>query len=377
MKTLFDKKTIHINKFAKKAMALSLVFLFGFNLAQAERLKDLADVQGVRNNQLVGYGLVVGLDGSGDNAPFTNQTLTNMMNQFGITLPSGVDPKSKNVAAVTVIGVLPPFAKPGQSIDITASSIGNAKSLKGGTLLLTPLRGADGNVYAVAQGSLIVGGVNAEGRNARIAVNQASVGRIPNGATVERSVPNTFAQGDTFTFNLQNPDFTTAKRISDQINEVMGEGVAQALDAVSIRVRAPRDPNQRVSYLSVLENLEITPAEARAKIIINSRTGTVVMGKNVRVTPAAVTHGNLVVTIQEKPKVVQPEPFSEGQTAVENQTDVNIEEQNNRAFKFDSGITLDELVESINKVGATPSDLISILEALKQAGALNAELVVI
>lgn len=370
-------------KFASRArlalisiLLLSLPFIV--QAAQTSRLKDITSVEGVRSNQLIGYGLVVGLDGTGDNAPFTNQTFANMMNQFGITLPPGIDPKSKNVAAVTISAELPPFAKPGQSIDITVSSIGNSESLRGGTLLMTPLRGADSNVYAVAQGSLVVGGFGAGGADgSRITVNVPSVGRIPNGAVVEREVANFFGDSDTLTFNLHYPDFTTARRIEETINSLMGPSTAHALDPVSVRVRAPRDTSQRVAFLSVLENLEVTTAEAAAKVIINSRTGTIVIGQNVRVSPAAVTHGSLTVTIAEAPEVVQPNAFGEGETAEQQNTQVNIQQDNNPMFKFDAGVTLDEIVRAVNQVGAAPGDLMAILEALKQAGALNAQLIVI
>nr|WP_091962766.1 flagellar basal body P-ring protein FlgI [Marinospirillum celere] len=350
----------------------------GSALAQTSRLKDITSVEGVRSNQLIGYGLVVGLDGTGDNAPFTNQTFANMMNQFGITLPPGVNPRSQNVAAVTINAELPPFAKPGQRIDITVSSIGNADSLRGGTLLMTPLRGADGNTYAVAQGSLVVGGFGADGADgSSVTVNVPSVGRIPNGGMVEREVANIFSDRDTLTFNLHNPDFTTARRIEEKINDLMGPGVAQALDPVSVRVRAPRDSSQRVSFLSVLENLEVAPANSAAKVIVNSRTGTIVIGQDVRVAPAAVTHGSLTVTIAEAPQVIQPEPFGDGEAMVQEDTEIDIDQENNPMFKFDSGVTLDEIVRAVNQIGAAPGDLMAILEALKQAGALNAELIVI
>lgn len=361
------------------ASFLALV-VFSTNLAAApsSRLKDITTVEGVRSNQLIGYGLVVGLDGTGDNAPFTNQTFANMMNQFGITLPPGINPRSKNVAAVTISAELPPFAKPGQNIDITVSSIGNAESLRGGTLLMTPLRGADSQVYAVAQGSLVVGGFGAAGADgSRITVNVPSVGRIPNGATVEREVANFFSDGDTLTFNLLYPDFTTARRIEENINSLMGPNIAQALDPVSIRVRAPRDTSQRVAFLSVLENMEVETANAAAKVIINSRTGTIVIGQDVRVAPAAVTHGSLTVTITENPEVIQPNAFADGETEIQQNTQIDIQEQNNPMFKFDAGVTLDEIVNAVNQVGAAPGDLMAILEALKQAGALNAQLIVI
>ena len=349
--------------------------------AQAERLKDLASIQGVRSNQLIGYGLVVGLNGTGDQTtqtPFTVQTFNNMMAQFGIKVPQGGNVQLKNVAAVSIHADLPAFAKPGQTIDVTISSIGNAKSLRGGSLLMSPLKGIDGNVYAIAQGNLVVGGFDAGGADgSRITVNVPSAGRIPNGATVERPVPSGFEQGNYLTLNLNRPDFTTAKNIVDKLNELLGPGVAQALDGGSVRVAAPADAGQRVDYLSIIENLEVDAGQAVAKIIINSRTGTIVIGQNVRVQPAAVTHGSLTVTITEDPIVSQPEPFSQGQTAVVPRSRVNAEEEAKPMFKFAPGTTLDEIVRAVNEVGASPSDLMAILEALKQAGALQADLIVI
>jgi len=262
-----------------------LLGLLGISTVYAERLKDIASIEGVRTNQLVGYGLVVGLDGTGDQTsqtPFAVQTFKNMLSQFGIAMPPGANPQLKNIATVMVHATLPAFAKPGQSIDITVSSMGNAKSLRGGALLMTPLKGANGQIYAIAQGNLVVGGFGAEGADgSRITVNVPSVGRIPNGATVERAVPSSFNQGDNFVFNLNQADFTTAKRVTDAINRLLGPGVARSLDAGSIRVSAPLDANQRVNYLAVLENIEVSPAETSAKIIINSRTGTIVIGKHV------------------------------------------------------------------------------------------------
>jgi len=338
----------------------------------------LARIKGVRDNQLVGYGLVVGLAGSGDKAPFTNQTFRNMMNQFGVTLPQGVDPKLANVAAVTVNATIPAFAKPGQQIDITVSSIGNAKSLRGGTLLMTTLKGADGNVYALAQGSLIVGGFGAEGADgSRITVNVPSAGRIPNGATVEREVASPFNRGDTITFNLLRSDFTTARRVVETINGNLGPDMAYAHDATSISVRAPRDASQRVSFLSILENMEVSPAEAAAKVVINSRTGTIVVGQNVKVSPAAVTHGNLTVMIQENPNVVQPNPLAAGNTEVVQDSQIAVTEDPARMFKFGPAVTLNDIVQAVNQVGAAPGDVMAVLEALKQAGALRAELIVI
>ncbi len=363
-----------------------LTFALGLLLlaadAQAARLKDLASIQGVRSNQLIGYGLVVGLNGTGDQTtqtPFTVQTFNNMLAQFGIKVPPGSgNLQLKNVAAVSISAELPPFAKPGQTIDVTIASIGNAKSLRGGTLLLTPLKGVDGNVYAIAQGNMVVDGFDAEGADgSSITVNVPSAGRIPSGATVERAVPSALNQGNSLTLNLNRPDFTTAKNIVDKLNGLLGPGVAQALDGGSIQVSAPLDASQRVDYLSVLENLEIESGAAAAKVIINARTGTIVIGQNVRVKPAAVTHGSLTVTITEDYQVSQPNEFSDGQTVVTPQSQVNAEQQANPMFKFGPGTTLEEIIRAVNQVGAAPSDLMAILEALKQAGALEADLIVI
>jgi flagellar P-ring protein precursor FlgI len=364
-----------------KSVLIGMTLLLLSTLVQAERLKDLASIQGVRGNQLLGYGLVVGLNGTGDQTtqtPFTLQTFNNMMAQFGIKVPVGGNAQLKNVAAVALYADLPAFAKPGQSIDVTVNSIGNAKSLRGGSLLMAPLKGVDGNIYAIAQGSLVVGGFDAEGKDgSRITVNVPSSGRIPNGASVERSVPSAFEQGNTLTLNLNRADFTTAKRIVDKINELLGPGVAQALDAGSVRVSAPLDPGQRVDYLSILENLEVEAGQAMAKIIINARTGTIVIGQNVRVQPAAVTHGSLTVTITEEPIVSQPNALAGGDTAVVPKSKVNADQELKPMFKFGPGTTLDEIVRAVNQVGASPSDLMAILEALKQAGALQADLIVI
>jgi len=360
------------------AAFIILILPMVFNNAYAERIKDITSIAGVRSNQLIGYGLVVGLDGSGDKAPFTTQTFRNMMAEFGITIPEGTDPKLKNVAAVSITAEMPAFSKPGQRLDITVSSLGNAKSLRGGSLLFAPLKGADGQVYAIAQGNLVVGGFGIEGNDgSKLTVNVPSVGRIPNGATVERSIPNAFGHGDSLILNLDEPNFTTARHIIDHLNDLLGPGTAEALDATSIRLSAPRDLSQRVSFLSVIENMEVEMGQARAKVIINSRTGTIVMGQNVRIDAVAVTHGSLTVTVQENLDVVQPGALAGGETAVVPQTEINAEQENNRMFKFGAGISLDQIVDAVNEVGAAPGDLMAILEALKQAGALKAELVVI
>jgi flagellar P-ring protein precursor FlgI len=348
------------------------------SMAFAERVKDLASIAGVRANQLVGFGLVVGLNGTGDKTSFTGQSLRTMLRELGVTLPPGVDPGSKNVAAVSIHTDLPPFMKPGQTIDVSISSLGDAKSLRGGSLLMTPLKGADGKIYAIAQGNLVVGGFGAEaGDGSRVTVNIPSAGRIPNGATVERTVRNAFNVGDHIILNLHQPDFTTASRLADSINHTLGKGSARSIDASSIKVNAPRDPSQRVPFLSLVENLQLTPGEAAARIVVNSRTGTIVIGQNVRVSPAAVTHGNLSVTISANTEVSQPNAFSEGETVITPNFDVEITEEDSRMFVFNPGISLDEIVRAVNQVGAAPGDLVAILEALKQAGALSADLVII
>jgi len=351
--------------------------------AWAERIKDLAQVAGVRGNPLVGYGLVVGLDGTGDRtsqAPFTVQSLKNLMGELGVNVPPNVNPQLKNVAAVAIHAELPPFSKPGQAIDITVSSIGNATSLRGGSLLMTPLRGANGEVYAIAQGNLVVGGFGAQGKDgSRISLNVPSAGRIPNGALVERAPPDALAAtGDSLVLNLHRSDFTTASRMAAALQARFGADSARALDGVSVAVRVPSDPGARIDFLAQVENLELAPGTAPAKVVVNARTGTVVMGAQVRVLPAAIAHGSLTVTITESALVSQPGPFArEGQTVVAPQSSIEVESQGSRMFKFAGGTTLDEIVRAVNDVGAAPGDLIAILEALKQAGALRAELEII
>jgi len=358
-----------------------LAALLSTQLAYAERIKDLASVQGVRANQLVGYGLVVGLDGTGDQTsqtPFTVQSLKSMLSQYGITLPAGTNPQVKNIAAVSLHAELPAFAKVGQTIDVTISSLGNAKSLRGGSLLMTPLKGADGNIYAIAQGNLIVGGLGVDGVDgSSITINVPSVGRIPGGATIEREVLTPFTSGNYIHLNLHRPDFTTAKSLADSINDILGPDNAQAQDAVSIRVNAPREPSQRVGFMSFLENLQVTPGEAPAKVIVNSRTGTVVIGNHVKVYAAAVAHGSMTVTITNDTEVTQPNPLGQGQTAVTQEADIGVTQDDNRMFLFNPGVELDQIVRAVNQVGAAPGDLVAILEALKSVGALSAELIVI
>lgn len=361
-------------------LVLSALALGSTHVA-AERLKDIADIAGVRDNPLIGYGLVVGLDGTGDQTtqtPFTTQSFRSMLQRLGIALPEGQSFQLKNVAAVTIHGSLPPFAKPGQAIDITVSSIGNAKSLRGGSLLLSPLKGADGQVYALAQGELVVGGFGVDGADgSSVTVNIPSAGRIPNGAIVERQIADSFSTGSHLTFNLNRADFTTARRVAEAINDLLGPNVAKASDATSIHVTAPRDADQRVSFMSLLENVEVDPGKAPARVVINSRTGTIVVGEHVKVRAGAVTHGNLTVTITNTAQISQPNPLAGGETVVVPQADINVTQEASRMFAFEATTSLDELVRAVNQVGAAPGDLMAILEALKQAGALQADLIVI
>lgn len=361
-----------------KIQWIALLTLLFMNVAHAERIKDIASIQGVRSNQLVGYGLVVGLNGSGDSEAFTKQSFKNMLNKLGVTIPDNINPGIKNVAAVALHADLPAFVKPGQKIDVTVSSLGNAKSLRGGVLLMAPLKGADGNVYAVAQGNLVVGGLSAEGEDgSKITVNVPSVGRIPNGAIVERSVPSPFMQTDALIYNLHYADFTTAKRLTDVINEYIGPGTASPLDASSIKVHVPCDLTDKVTFVSAVENLELVPGEMRSRVVVNSRTGTIVIGKHVTVGPAAVAHGNLVVTVSETQQVSQPQALSLGTTAETVKSEVSINQPNARVFLINAKVSLEAIVNGINRVGAAPGDLVAILEALKQAGALQADLEII
>jgi flagellar P-ring protein FlgI len=362
-------------------LALAGALLGAVDTAHAERIKDIASVAGVRSNQLVGYGLVVGLDGTGDQttqAPFTIQSIENMLLRFGVTVPANTNPQLKNVAAVTVTADLPPFSKPGQTLDVTVGTIGNASSLRGGDLIMTPLRGADGQIYAMAQGSVVVTGFGVNGKDgSRMSLNVPSSGRIPSGATVEREVPVKFNNDPHLVLNLNTPDFTTAARVAEALNLRLGAGSAEALDAVSIRVKAPLEANQRISYMAMLEAVEVEPGEAPARVIVNSRTGTVVISSHVRVSAAAVAHGSLSVTITERMDVSQPAPFSQGQTVVTPRSNIEVQQADARMFVFQAGVNLDEIVRAVNQVGAAPGDLVAILEALKEAGSLHAELVVI
>jgi flagellar P-ring protein FlgI len=371
-----------MKKILNVMLMLSLV-MGGFHDAHALRIKDVANVSGVRTNQLIGYGLVVGLPGTGDQvqqAQFTIQTIRNMLAQFGIVLPDNINPQIRNVAAVTVHAELPPFTKPGQTIDVTVSSIGNATSLRGGSLIMTPLLGIDGEMYALAQGSLIVSGIGAQGADgSRITVNIPSSGRIPGGAIVEKEVVSSFgSEGPFLVLNLHQTDFSTVAGITQAINNVFGPETAASMDGGSIYVRAPLGVQDKVAFVAELENIQVEMAQAPARVVVNSRTGTVVIGQRVLLEEAAVAHGNLTVTISESLAVSQPGAFaSGGQTVVTPQSDITIAEENNRMFLFRPGVTLDELVRAVNQVGAAPSDIVAILEALKQVGALRAQLIVI
>ena len=364
--------------FLKLLLAGSL--LLGPRGALAVPMMDLVDIEGIRGNQLLGYGLVVGLDGTGDKnqVKFTSQSVTNMIKQFGINLPPNVDPKLKNVAAVTVTAEIPPSYSAGQTVDVTVSSLGDAKSLRGGQLLMTPLMGVDGEVYALAQGALVVGGLNAEGRSgSSVAINTSNSGRIPNGATVERMIPSDFAERDEVMLNIRQPSFQTASRVVDAINARFGSGTATALNATKVSLRAPASSNQRISFMAMLEAVEVEEGRTRPKVVFNSRTGTVVVGEGVRVKAAAVAHGTLTVTISENPQVSQPGAFSGGQTAVVPRSDVDVAQEANAMFKWPEGASLESIINTVNSLGATPDDVMSILQSLEQAGALNAELIVI
>ena len=372
----------------KKFIILILVFIFNLsNNLFADRLKDLVSIAGIRSNQLLGYGIVIGLNGTGDSTTnLTLQSIQSLISQFDIVVSTS-DLTAKNAAAVMVTADLPAFSKPGQALDVTVSAIGKAKSLRGGTLLMTPLKGADGELYAIAQGNLAVGGLGVEGADgSSVSVNIPTVGRIPRGATVEKMVESPFIRSNNLVLNLNQGDFSTANIISEKINEIFGPDVAVPLDATSIKVRSPEDPGQKVSFVSLLENIEVEPARPKARVVINARTGTIVIGGDVKVTPTAVTHGKLTVSIQEDTAVV-----SEAQGAMQNanstvagtaattaqDTQIAVEEENAKAFVFDTGTSLSDIVDAINEVGASAADMVAILEALREAGSLRAELIII
>jgi flagellar P-ring protein precursor FlgI len=366
------------------ALAASLA---GLLPVQADRLKDLTSIAGVRSNQLVGYGLVVGLAGTGDgNAALTQQSMQSMISQFGV-VTSAANMNGKNAAAVIITAELPPFTKPGQKLDIVVSTVGQAKSLRGGTLLMTPLLGADGETYAVAQGNLMVGGLGvAGGDGSSLTVNVPTVGRIPGGASVEKMIETSFLDNANILLNLHQGDFSTTNRVAEAINDVFGGGVAVPLDSTTVRVRAPIDPAQKVSFVSLLENIEVEPDRPRAKVVVNARTGTIVIGGDVRVSAAAVTHGSLTVRVEEDVNVTQTQAMAvtdgvaataPGAAVETPDTTITAEEEMARAFVFDPGVELSSIVDALNAVGGTPSDLVAILEALREAGSLRAELIVI
>lgn len=361
-----------------RALLLFATMLFAPAL-HAERIKDMGQFQGLRANQLTGYGVVVGLAGTGDDSlDYATQGVKGAVSRFGINLPVGINPALKNAAAVVITAELPPFAKPGQRLDVTVSAIGKAKSLRGGTLIMAPLLGADGQIYAMAQGNLVVGGLGVDAADgSKLSVNIPSAGRIGGGATVERSVDTGFASSESLTFNLAQQDISNAGLVADAINLQLGAGTAQAVDGASIRIIARRGGENRIRMMGLIENIEIKKAQPPARVIVNARTGTVVINGAVRVGPAAVSHGKLTVKVDENPVVVQPEPFSRGETAVQPSSDIAIEERRNPAFLWDKGASLSDIVKAINKLNVSPGDLVAILEALSQAGALSGELVVI
>ncbi|HWH73408.1 MAG TPA: flagellar basal body P-ring protein FlgI [Methylibium sp.] len=362
------------------ALVLAAAALAWPHDAQAARLKEVAAVQGVRANQLVGYGLVVGLDGTGDQTtqtPFTTQSLNAMLQQMGVTVPPGTSIQLRNVAAVMVTASLPPFSQPGQAIDVNVSSMGNAKSLRGGTLIATPLKGADGQVYALAQGNLIVGGAGASAGGSKVQVNSLNAGRVPAGATVERAVPTPLAQGDTLQLDLNSADYSTARDVVKAINARMGEGSAQALDGRTVRVRMPASPDARVAFLAEIENLPIALSAPAARVVVNARTGSVVVNQAVTLAPCAVAHGSLSVTISSTPVISQPGPLSGGQTVQAEKADIAIKQDAGSLIQLPAGTQLTDVVKALNSLGATPQELLAILQAIKAAGALNAELEVI
>jgi len=362
-----------------QALLLALAALLA-PMAHAARIKEVASVAGVRSNPLTGYGLVVGLDGTGDQttqAPFTGQSLTAMLQQFGVILPPGVTMQPRNIAAVMVTTSLPAFAQPGQQLDINVSSIGNSKSLRGGTLIATPLRGADGQVYAIAQGNLVVAGAGASAGGSKVQINHLSAGRIPAGALVERSVPTPLAQGDMLQFDLNSSDYATARAVAQAINKAKGAGIAQALDGRVVRVKAPATPDERVAFLADVENLVIDTGIPAARIVINARTGSIVMNQAVTLSACAVAHGSLSVTISSTPIISQPNALSGGQTTVAEKADIAIRQEPGSLIQLPAGARLSDVVKALNSLGATPQDLLAILQAMKSAGALNAELEVI
>lgn len=360
---------------------IGLMWLFAAlmvsDAARAERIKEIASIAGVRSNQLVGYGIVVGLDGTGENMPFTTQSMVNMLSRMGVSLPPGQTMQFKNAAAVMVTADLPPFARSGQPLDVTVSSIGSAKSLRGGTLIMTPLKGADGNVYAMAQGNLVVSGAGASAGGSKATVNHLAVGRIANGATVEREVPMNIGDGETAQFELRRTDFGTAQRMVDAINKAMGQGTAIATDGRQVQVKLPSNPTQRVAFLGAVENLNVTPMQLPAKVIVNARTGSVVMNQSVMLDDCAIAHGNLSVSVSADNQVSQPGALSGGQTAGTTNASIDIKQEGGALMTLKAGANLADVVKALNAIGANPQDLIAILQAMKMAGSLRAELEII
>ncbi len=376
------------NKIIGRWLVAALITTLAFTAqpSRADRLKEIASIQGVRTNQLLGYGLMVGLDGTGDQttqAPFTAQSMQSLLSQMGIQVPPGITPQLRNSAAVMVTAQLPAFAQAGQLLDITVSSIGNSKSLRGGTLLLTPLRGADGQIYAMAQGNLVVSGAGAAAGGSKVQINHLSAGRIPGGATVERIVPNQVLTADSIQVELNQTDFGNARAVTDAINRRLAATggtpgqLASAQDARVIQVPMPSDPARRVAFLAELENLDITLSAAVAKVIVNARTGSVVMNQAVALMPSAVAHGSLSVTVSTTPLVSQPQPFSQGSTVVAEKSDITIRQEGGTVMLLPGSAKLTDVVSALNSLGATPQDLIAILQALKVAGSLKAELEII
>lgn len=363
----------------QKLLILAGLFVL-IGQVHAERIKDLADFEGIRDNQLIGYGLVVGLDGTGDQtqqAPFTGQSLINMLSQLGVSIPPGTNMQLRNVAGVMVTATLPPFSRKGQKLDITVSSIGNAKSLRGGTLLMTPLKGMDGQVYAMAQGNMLVGGIGAQAGGASVQVNHQAVGRITKGAIIEREVPTVLVdENGTLDLQLKEESFTTARRVVNAINGSIGAGVARALDSRVVELKVPMDSDNLVDFMGEVENIYVTPDQGSPKVVINARTGSVVMSGDVRLREAAVAHGNITVTINTELAVSQPNPFGAGETVVAAQNNVDIEREPG-ALNLVEGADLSEVVGALNALGATPDELMSILQALKASGALRAEIEII
>jgi flagellar P-ring protein precursor FlgI len=362
------------------AIGFVLVLLLASAQAGAMRIKEVASVQGVRSNALTGYGLVVGLDGTGDQTtqtPFTTQSLQAMLQQLGVTVPAGTAMQLRNVAAVIVTAQLPAFAQPGQAIDVNVSSLGNAKSLRGGTLIATPLKGADGRIYAVAQGNLIVGGAGASAAGSKVQINHLLAGRIPDGASVEAAVPTPLLQGDSIQLDLRASDFNTARSVAQAINAAKGEGTAVARDGRTVSVRVPTESGARVAFLADVENLPVQLASPSARVVLNARTGSIVLNESVTLGPCAVAHGSLSVTISTTPMVSQPNAFGQGQTTVTERADITVAQQPGSLIQLPAGARLADVVRALNALGATPQDLLAILQAMRTAGALKAEIEVI